>query len=842
MRLQYFSIGIILLLFSREHSFGQDTLSIYSVQIDSLHLLIDSHPDEDEEKVRLLNEYARLCFYNFDPRTGLIATRDARLLSEKLEFEGGKIMYYLTLSVFRGNDNMTRYYQKQAEWLSMGPEQNLEKYYQELNYRDSEPGDWEALLVELTEMLQYFEKRDDKEIQANLLDAISYFHYAMGNAEKALANQDKAIKLYEELNLVYPIFHATSQKIFFLNVLGRESEAEKLETELVEFISKNENENTSGLITFIMGEIYYYSGRHALAIEYLLRGVEIFEQRRDTALLSESYYRIAFPYIQLEIYDKVAEVYDKYIEIVKHQNDTAALFDAYNRAVMPNYFIKNYEKARKYMALALQDQQNQTYLLARRNSLEGQILKDQKQYSAAIPYFQKALETYPKFNINGVPFMHLYLAECYQQLGDFSKALEHGLLCLQSETETGLTRTKVKLKISLILSETFDTLGQQQKAYEYLKMHQGIRAENDQLDSKNRLADAEIHDILEKSQKEIDQVAQAKILADQENRVQRLWIFSITGALLSAIVLALILYRNNKNKQRANTLLKEQKEEIESTLEQLESTQSQLIQSEKMASLGELTAGIAHEIQNPLNFVNNFSEVGEELVTELKEELEKGDINQAKEISDDVIETAKKILHHGQRASSIVKGMLEHSRSGDRNKEPTDINALADEYLRLAYHGLRAKDKSFNADFRTDFDETLPKVEVIAQEIGRVLLNLINNAFYAVDKKAKEGIDGYKPEVTITTKLSLSGRGKGKEVIEIRVSDNGPGIPIDIKDKIFQPFFTTKPTGSGTGLGLSLSYDIVKAHGGKLKVDSMEGEGSELIIHLPKNSNRNHPS
>ena len=266
-----------------------------------------------------------------------------------------------------------------------------------------------------------------------------------------------------------------------------------------------------------------------------------------------------------------------------------------------------------------------------------------------------------------------------------------------------------------------------------------------------------------------------------------------------------------------------------------------MVQSEKMASLGELTAGIAHEIQNPLNFVNNFSEVNNELIDELNDELNKGDIEEAKAISKDIQVNEQKIHHHGQRASSIVKGMLEHSRAEDGAKEPTDLNALADEYLRLAYHGLRAKDNTFNTDFKTDFDPSLPKVNVIPQDIGRVLLNLINNAFYAVDKKAKEGIEGYKPEVLVSTKLSpLEGGVRG---VKITVSDNGSGIPDDIKDKIFQPFFTTKPTGSGTGLGLSLSYDIVKAHGGELKVESppageagKEGERTEFIIKLSVNN------
>jgi signal transduction histidine kinase len=203
------------------------------------------------------------------------------------------------------------------------------------------------------------------------------------------------------------------------------------------------------------------------------------------------------------------------------------------------------------------------------------------------------------------------------------------------------------------------------------------------------------------------------------------------------------------------------------------------------------------------------------------------------EILEDIDQNLQKIHHHGQRASNIVKGMLAHSRSGASKKEPTDINIVVDEYLRLAYHGLRAKDKSFNAEFKTDLDPSLPQIEVVPQDLGRVVLNLISNAFYAVDKRAKEGIDGYKPEVIVSTKLSPSGESKGEEKIQITVKDNGPGIPAEIKDKIFQPFFTTKPTGQGTGLGLSLSYDIVKAHGGELKVETKEGVGSEFIVQLP---------
>jgi signal transduction histidine kinase len=269
------------------------------------------------------------------------------------------------------------------------------------------------------------------------------------------------------------------------------------------------------------------------------------------------------------------------------------------------------------------------------------------------------------------------------------------------------------------------------------------------------------------------------------------------------------------------------KQQVEKTLVDLKQAQQQLVQSEKMASLGELTAGIAHEIQNPLNFVNNFSDVSNELIDEMKEELAKGNIDDAMAIAEDVKQNLEKINHHGKRADGIVKGMLQHSRVSAGQKEMTDINMLADEYLRLAYHGLRAKDKSFNAKFETDFDDTIDKINIIPQDIGRVILNLINNAFYAVTEKRKENLEGFEPTVTVTT-AKLNGN------IEIRVKDNGIGIQQKVLDKIFQPFFTTKPTGQGTGLGLSLAYDIVsKGHGGELKVETKKGEGSEFIILLP---------
>jgi signal transduction histidine kinase len=327
-------------------------------------------------------------------------------------------------------------------------------------------------------------------------------------------------------------------------------------------------------------------------------------------------------------------------------------------------------------------------------------------------------------------------------------------------------------------------------------------------------------------------------LDDQRRQIQnRTRTYFLLGGLATFLLIATILYRNNVHKQRAFSLLQKQKQEIggqkariEKTLEELKTTQKQLIQSEKMASLGELTAGIAHEIQNPLNFVNNFSEVNNELVEELQNEIRSGHMEVALGLSNTIRDNEQKISHHGKRADAIVKGMLQHSRGGTGQKEPTNLNSLADEYLRLCYHGFRAKDKSFNARVETHFDPTLPSLDLVVQDIGRVFLNLLTNAFYSVLTKAKLSLNGYQPKVDVSTKLY-------DHFVEVGIKDNGLGISPRNLDKIFNPFFTTKPGGEGTGLGLSLSYEIItKEHGGEIHVNTVEGEFAEFIIRLPLKS------
>jgi signal transduction histidine kinase len=381
-----------------------------------------------------------------------------------------------------------------------------------------------------------------------------------------------------------------------------------------------------------------------------------------------------------------------------------------------------------------------------------------------------------------------------------------------------------------LLNTCYERSGNVDSAYFYLKLKDSL---NDVMKAHSNAI--EIQQFRFDKQLSSREQEAAAVLQEQKNR-SRILIYVFITAVIFFLSIAIIQWRNNSQRKKANVVLQQQKQKVETTLQELKSTQAQLIQSEKMASLGELTAGIAHEIQNPLNFVNNFSEVNKELLTEMNVEIDNGNFSEVKVIAKDVFDNEEKINHHGKRADAIVKGMLQHSRSSSGVKESTDINKLADEYLRLAYHGLRAKDKEFNATIKTDFDNTIGKINITPQDIGRVLLNLYNNAFYAVKPPTPKGEQEgpqtkYEPTVTVTTRLIQPP--SGGRTVEIKVIDNGGGIPQKVIDKIFQPFFTTKPTGQGTGLGLSLSYDIIKAHGGEIKVETKEGEGTTFIIQLP---------
>ncbi len=434
-------------------------------------------------------------------------------------------------------------------------------------------------------------------------------------------------------------------------------------------------------------------------------------------------------------------------------------------------------------------------------------------YGWAIPLFNQT------GNDDAVCEATLGMAKIFRQLGRQDSSLYYARQSIAAGWHGGFTARV--LAASQFLTSWFKQQGKLDSAFRYQEV--SITAK-DSLYSQEKTKEFQNLSFAERQR-------QADILERDAAYKANIRFYLLIAVIAFLLVLAFIFWRNNRKNEKAKRLLQTQKEQIQTTLGELKTTQNQLVQSAKMASLGELTAGIAHEIQNPLNFVNNFSDVNREMLEELKAESTKpkAERNDRLEIDliNDLIENERKINHHGKRADFIVKGMLEHSRNSTGERQSTNINVLADEFLKLSYHGLRAKDKRFNADLVTDFDSSLPKVNVVQQDIGRVLINLFGNAFYAVNQKAKADGSDYKPTVEVST-----ARENGS--ILIKVKDNGDGIPDAIRDKIMQPFFTTKPTGEGTGLGLSLSYDIVvKGHGGSIDVATKEGEFTEFVVTLP---------
>ncbi len=583
----------------------------------------------------------------------------------------------------------------------------------------------------------------------------------------------------------------------------------------------------------LMGIITSNQGNYVRAIKCIQEALQIVEKRdcekdiwrvskfansKDPkearlSMLATIYSDVAGIYASTGNYDKQLYVTRECIRIAEEINDNTLLSQAYRGLGNKYYREKRMDSALIFFRLSLDYSDSAGYYKYRNSNYNriGRIYLAPKDYELALENILNGLESAKEQNNNtGISQSYNALASYYNKVNKQDSALYYARLGLRTSQKTAQVYDIIQSYD--VLTTIYKSLDKPDSALVYLELS---NAANDSLVTVEKIKQVE----------SIGFEEQLRLQELEKERVQtkgRIRTYSLLGGVGILLIVAGLLYRNNRQKQRTNRAL-------ETALARLKNTQAQLIQSEKMASLGELTAGIAHEIQNPLNFINNFSEVNKELLAEMNEEIGKGNYAEAKTISRDITDNEEKINHHGKRADAIVKGMLQHSRSSSGVKEPTNINALADEYLRLAYHGLRAKDKTFNATTKTDFDNNIGTVNIIPQDIGRVILNLITNAFYVVSEKKKLGIVGYEPTVSVSTK-KINGK------IKISVKDNGNGIPQKVLDKIFQPFFTTKPTGQGTGLGLSLSYDIVKAHGGELKVETKEGEGSEFIIQLPFNS------
>ena len=628
-------------------------------------------------------------------------------------------------------------------------------------------------------------------------------------------------------------------------------------------------------IWFYIGLEKRYAGNYGDALESNMNALEIGMEIMDTLTITDVLLANAFNYLRVEEYSEALKNQNEALRIFQIQKDSIGIATAYNDMGVTYMRAGKLKEALTHHKLALAMRKNLRDVVslansynyisdilidqrkleeARLNSLEalkylkqvndlhylvdayltlGDIYRDMQQYDTAMVYYRTANRLSAENKIPGSLAMSLTsIARIYRLQGNSLEAIKALREAEQSVLETDWEN---RMDIYKSLTQIFVDNADYKSAYEnevLFRQMADSMTRGEKIEKVTKLTQKFIFE----NKRALQRASQEKalILQQEQLKTQKLARNISFGALVIALLFAVLIFSRFREKRKLNIAL-------EKSLDDLKSTQNQLVQSEKMASLGELTAGIAHEIQNPLNFVNNFSEVSSELIDEMNAELAAGEINEAIEISQDLKENLNRIIHHGKRADAIVKGMLQHSRSSGTTKEPTDINELADEYLRLAYHGLRAKDKTFNAAFHTDLDQSIGKITIIPQEIGRVLLNLITNAFYACNAKkqvsATELQPDYSPTVTISTKKHADGNysqsiSEGPH-IEIKVKDNGNGIPESVREKIFQPFFTTKPVGEGTGLGLSLSFDIVRAHGGSLTVKSVEGEGSEFTINLP---------
>lgn len=895
-------ISLFLLVLCLSYAQAQHTLNPYQAKIDSLQILIKYQPKADTNTVKRLNYLARICFYDMQFQRGLLAALEARQLAKKLHYAKGDALYWRTLAIFDAAPLGYYYYNYLAKWSYADQKQqeeipqlgvdyptkpNLEKVKTELqvalNYFEKHPDPNREILANLLVIYVGFNKRED---QAPYIDKI-YRQLRENNLTTALfflrvydmvyLEREGKLKESKEAEIEARTILANTKNNrevalmnYYLSLMYLNQNRTSSSFELIHQVDQlleqiGEKELRIDVLSRLADACFNLS-LNKKAIEYFKKVAALCEKNvnQNAYRLILTYHQIAFSYIRLKEFDQ-AKTY-----IAKAKN------------VPPDR----------------QSENNKKFNTARHYDAMGQLLMGQGNYQEALKNFAQA-RTYADqtFQSYWLPYyMTYYSAQCYQKLGQLQESIKYGKVSYDTALANYANSSNLKTiltKSSLLLSEVYEEAGQPLEAHKYLKMYQKLRKETDEKEETNHLLDAEIRSVVEKDeqekllqnqrilaiekQREIDglkaqaekqllqskaeqaeldkklekQQLEAKALENKRQQdyqisllnldidTQRKVRTALLGGLALFALFAVVLFRQNRTKQRFNQTLTKQKAEIESqrdrlnqTLGDLRSTQAQLVQKEKLASLGELTAGIAHEIQNPLNFVNNFSEVSTELVDELKEgpfqQLPDAEKEYAEEILSDLTQNLQKITHHGGRASSIIKGMLEHSRTGTGERQSTDINALADEYLRLAYQGRRAKDKNFNCELVTEFDGALGRAEVVPQEIGRVLLNLYNNAFYAVSERAELTADtNYKPTVKVTTQ-----RRAGK--IDIRVSDNGIGIPESVKAKIFQPFFTTKPTGEGTGLGLSLSYDIItKGHGGTMEAESTEGEGTELIVTLP---------
>lgn len=606
---------------------------------------------------------------------------------------------------------------------------------------------------------------------------------------------------------------------------------------LIVLSTQVENESYLRMAYFLKGTKKRLQGNLEEALNAFFKSADIARTSHHFTAEGEAHSAIADTYTVANNFTTAKIYYNKALTTLrqagqKSSEDSISLASVLNNAGDAFLRVGNFDSALLYSTEAklifekVDYESGRGYSLGNIGMVYASMGKDalgEKNINEAISILEQTQDYYP------ICVYLVSMADIYLNKGDEQRALTYALRSLKLAGRHGFKEQIAAA--SLKLSALYNKAAKYQEAFKYYQLHITYRDSLNNISNVNKMADLRTNFIV--SQKDIE-----VNLLKQQKKEERKFTAALGIILVMAMIILIILWRNNQHKQKAYKILDLQKQEteiqkakVELTLSQLQLTQKQLIQSAKMVSLGELTAGIAHEIQNPLNFVNNFSEVSVELLDELTEvivnKLSVADKEEATDIIKYLADNLTKINTHSKRADAIVKSMQQHSLSSTGKREPTDINALADDYLRLSYHGIHAKDKSFKVDFKTDFDDSIGSINVVPQEIGRVLLNLYNNAFYALNEKKKQGITDFVPQILITTKTAGS-------KIELSIKDNGTGVSPHVLDKIFQPFFTTKPAGQGTGLGLSLSYDIVVAHGGELNVETTEGEFTKFTLQLPR--------
>ncbi|MFI5153809.1 MAG: ATP-binding protein [Chitinophagales bacterium] len=570
------------------------------------------------------------------------------------------------------------------------------------------------------------------------------------------------------------------------------------------------------------------------AVSYCLTALDFFQNARDFRAIAEAKLLLQANFRDLGDYDN-SLAYGIAGEQLAESHQLISLHDFPGHRLAPLFLAeiagtylarKQYDSSLYFIQKAIDE--NELFNGTVWNFplyLQGRLLTIQSNYAAAFQNFHKALPLAVS-NEFFSDTLQIFrgLSELYLKTGKLDSAIHFAKTVVNQRYNGETTYT---LEAIEILAKAYKLKGEYDSAFKYVEFRNFYQ---DSLQNNKKLIDIQNQAFTQK-------LKQQEIIAAQLRYKEQLRFYLLAGGILIILLIAIFQWRNNRLRQKAYSLLERQKQETEQqkamtekALMDLKTTQTKLIQSEKMASLGELTAGIAHEIQNPLNFVNNFAEVNRELTEELAGEIENGDLQKIKTIARDIIMNEEKISHHGKRAEAIVKNMLLHSRISMGLRELTDINKLADESLRLSYQSFRGKNTDFNASFQLEFDEGIGKLDINPQDFRRVFLNLFNNAFYATHEKSKFQPGPYQPLIKVSTR-------KIGDKIEIAVMDNGNGIESRVVDKIFQPFFTTKPAGQGTGLGLSMSYDIIKTHGGKIEVKSIESEFTEFTIILSLDGN-----